>query len=100
MGFRSKWANVDVEIYHIIWSIMKYSAGMGHTVWRCNDANGSPWSDSGIITRMIVILKEKSSRRFSTSFKKDWLISDLIPKKSEKFEFLKNLVTMFFGVKN
>ena len=29
-----------------------------------------------------------------------WLISDLIPKKSEKFEFLKNLVTMFFGVKN
>ena len=29
-----------------------------------------------------------------------WLISDLIPKKSEKFEFLKNFVTMFFSVKN
>ena len=29
-----------------------------------------------------------------------WLISDLIPKKSEKFEFWKNFVTMFFSVKN
>ena len=29
-----------------------------------------------------------------------WLISDLIPKKSEKFEFRKNFVTIFFSVKN
>ena len=29
-----------------------------------------------------------------------WLISDLIPKKSEKFEFRKNFVTIFFTVKN
>ena len=29
-----------------------------------------------------------------------WLISDLIPKKSEKFEFRKNFVTIFFSVEN
>ena len=29
-----------------------------------------------------------------------WLISDLIPKKSEKFEFWKNFSTMFSSVKN
>ena len=29
-----------------------------------------------------------------------WLISDLIPKKSEKFEFRKIFVTIFFSVKN
>ena len=28
-----------------------------------------------------------------------WLISDLIPEKSEKFEFRKNFVTIFFSVK-
>ena len=30
----------------------------------------------------------------------DWLISDLIPKKSEKFEFRKNFMSIFFSVKN
>ena len=30
----------------------------------------------------------------------DWLISDLIPKKSEKFEFRKIFLTIFFSVKN
>ena len=30
----------------------------------------------------------------------NWLISDLIPKKSEKFEFRKNFVTIFSRVKN
>ena len=29
-----------------------------------------------------------------------WLISDLIPKKSEKFESRKNFVTIFASVKN
>ena len=29
-----------------------------------------------------------------------WLISDLIPKKSEKFESRKNFVTIFVSVKN
>ena len=29
-----------------------------------------------------------------------WLISDLIPKKSEKYEFCKNLVIMFLSVEN
>ena len=29
-----------------------------------------------------------------------WWISDLIPKKSEKFEFRKNFFIMFFGVEN
>ena len=29
-----------------------------------------------------------------------WLISDLIPKKTEKFELRKNFVTIFFSVKN
>ena len=31
---------------------------------------------------------------------KNWLISDLIPKKSEKLEFWKNFVTIFFSVEN
>ena len=30
----------------------------------------------------------------------DWLISDLIPKKSEKFEFPKNFAIMFLSIKN
>ena len=31
---------------------------------------------------------------------KKWLISDLIPKKYEKFEFSKNFVTMFVSGQN
>ena len=35
-----------------------------------------------------------------TRFQRKWWISDLIPKKSEKFEFRKKFFIMFFGVEN
>ena len=41
-------------------------------------------------------------RHFSPldSSRAQWLISDLIPKKSEKIEFRKNFMSIFFSVKN
>ena len=40
------------------------------------------------------------SQEGSDGPKVSWLISDLIPKKTEKFEFSKNFVAMFLSVKN
>ena len=54
---------------------------------------------SSMLVSLISMLKE-ITKIIRCIMVKNWLISDLIPKKSEKLEFWKNFVTIFFSVEN